>query len=233
VSPSPSRRFGRFELRPSEHVLLADGAPVAIGARAFDLMVAFVDRPGTLITKDELLATVWPGVVVEENNLQVQVSTLRKILGQSALSTIPGRGYRFNLAVSRTGTDVPAAPTDNRAPAADTSDEGRASTARTNLPRRLSMLYGRTEDVAAIVALLREHPVVTITGSGGIGKTRVAQAVAKLIMTEAATDYADGVWWVELAALTDGGDVHIAVQHFDVSVSLDLPAENLSDGIRL
>jgi len=211
VSPSPSRRFGRFELRPSEHVLLADGAPVAIGARAFDLMVAFVDRPGTLITKDDLLATVWPGVVVEENNLQVQVSTLRKILGQSALSTIPGRGYRFNLEVSRTDTDVRAAPIDNRAPAADTSDEARASTARTNLPLRLSMLYGRAEDVAAIAALLREHPVVTITGSGGIGKTRVAQAVAKLIMTEAATDYADGVWWVELAALTDGALVPSAV----------------------
>src|SRR5215471_4169700 len=94
-------RFGRFELRPGEGVLLAEGAPVAIGARAFDLLVAFAEKPGALITKDELLATVWPGLVVEENNLQVQVSTLRKVLGPSALSTIPGRGYRFNLAVER------------------------------------------------------------------------------------------------------------------------------------
>ncbi len=82
--PSIPRRFGRFELRPSERVFVAEGTPVAIGARAFDLLVAFVDRPGTLITKDELLAIVWPGLVVEVNNLQVQVSTLRKILGQSA-----------------------------------------------------------------------------------------------------------------------------------------------------
>src|SRR5207342_936159 len=100
ASPVAPLRFGRFELRPSERVLLADGAPVAIGARAFDLLAAFADRPGTLITKDDLLATVWPGVVVEENNLQVQVSTLRKIIGQNAFATIPGRGYRFNLAIA-------------------------------------------------------------------------------------------------------------------------------------
>ena len=179
VSPSSSHRFGRFELRPSERVLLADGAPVTIGARAFDLLIAFADRPGTLITKDDLLATVWPGVVVEENNLQVQVSTLRKIIGQNALATIPGRGYRFNLAVSRADAHTPAPPVDNRAPAVDESDETKASKARTNLPLRLPMLYGRADDLAAVAALLREHPVVTITGSGGIGKTRVAQAVAE------------------------------------------------------
>ena len=105
--PSVPRRFGRFELRPGEGALLADGVPVALGARAFDLLVALANRAGTLIAKDELLATVWPGVVVEENNLQVQVSTLRKILGPSALATIPGRGYRFNLPVM--DADEPAA----------------------------------------------------------------------------------------------------------------------------
>ena len=73
------------------------------------------------------------------------------------------------------------------------------------------MLYGRADDSAAIAALLREHPLVTITGSGGIGKTRVAQAVAHQIVTEAATDYPDGVWWVELAALADGALVPSAV----------------------
>ena len=134
VSPSSSHRFGRFELRPSERVLLADGTPVAIGARAFDLLIAFVDRPGTLITKDDLLATVWPGLVVEENNLQVQVSTLRKIIGQSALATIPGRGYRFNLAVSRADADAPAPPVDDREPAAEHPTKRRSAKARTNLP---------------------------------------------------------------------------------------------------
>jgi predicted ATPase/DNA-binding winged helix-turn-helix (wHTH) protein len=209
ASTSIPRRFGRFELRPSERTLLADGAPVAIGARAFDLLAAFVDRPATLITKDDLLATVWPGVVVEENNLQVQVSTLRKILGQSALATVPGRGYRFNLAVS---CPSPVAPlVDNGVPAPDEADETYPSKARTNLPSRLPVLYGRADDSAAIAALLRKHPVVTITGSGGIGKTRVAQAVANRIATDAAIEYPDGVWWVELAALADGALVPSAV----------------------
>jgi predicted ATPase/DNA-binding winged helix-turn-helix (wHTH) protein len=209
ASPAVPRLFGRFELRPGERVLLADGAPVTLGARAFDLLVALADRPGTLITKDDLLAAVWPGLVVEENNLQVQVSTLRKILGQSALATIPGRGYRFTLPV--TCADAPAPAVDSHTLAGGASDETRASKGRTNLPSRLPSLYGRTEDLAAIAALLREHPVVTITGSGGIGKTRVAQAVAKRIATEAATDYPDGVWWVELAALADGALVPSAV----------------------
>jgi predicted ATPase/DNA-binding winged helix-turn-helix (wHTH) protein len=205
------RRFGRFELRPGERMLLVDGVPVTLGARAFDLLVALVERPGTLITKDELLATVWPGLVVEENNLQVQVSTLRKILGQSALATIPGRGYRFSLAVASADAESAVPAVETRAIVADPSAASPAATARTNLPSRLPRLYGRTEDLAAIAALLRQHPVVTITGAGGIGKTRVAQAVAQRIATEAASDYPDGVWWVELASLADGALVSSAV----------------------
>src|SRR6478672_6713901 len=135
------RRFGRFELRPGDRVLLADGAPVAMGARAFDLLVALVERPGTLVTKDELLATVWPGLVVEENNVQVQVSTLRKILGQSALATIPGRGYRFNLAVASSDANAAAPGVETRVAATDASVESPAAMARTNLPSRLPRLY--------------------------------------------------------------------------------------------
>ena len=92
-------RFGRFFLDPGEQRLLADGKPVSLGARAFDLLVALVSRQGHLVTKNELLTLVWPGLVVEENNLQVQISALRKLLGTSALATIPGRGYRFELPV--------------------------------------------------------------------------------------------------------------------------------------
>jgi predicted ATPase/DNA-binding winged helix-turn-helix (wHTH) protein len=217
-------RFGRFELRPSERALLADGAPVTLGARAFDLLAAFADRPGTLLTKDDLLATVWHGLVVEENNLQVQVSTLRKILGQSAIATIPGRGYRFNLAVARGDGEASDGVAGDRALPVDAFDEAQPRPARTNLPPRLPLLYGRSEDLSAIVALLRDHPVVTITGSGGIGKTRVAQAVAKQV-TEATTDYPDGVWWVELAALADGALVPSAVaQGMGMQLSGDLPA---------
>ena len=88
---------GHFEIRPTERRLLIDGHSAPLGARAFDVLLALVERRDRTVTKNELLDLVWHGLVVEENNLQVQISTLRKILGQDAISTIPGQGYRFTL----------------------------------------------------------------------------------------------------------------------------------------
>ncbi len=90
-------RFDRCEVRPAERQLLVDGQPVAIGARAFDLLLALIERRDRVVGKNELLDVVWPGLVVEENNLQVQVGALRKVLGQNAIATVPGRGYRITL----------------------------------------------------------------------------------------------------------------------------------------
>jgi predicted ATPase/DNA-binding winged helix-turn-helix (wHTH) protein len=219
------RRFGRFELRPAERVLLVDGAAVPLGARAFDVLVALTARPGALITKDDLLATVWQGLVVEENNLQVQVSTLRKILGSNALATIPGRGYRLNVPVANASaapSALAAGPPDAEVGAASDAD---APQVRGNLPARAPRLYGRAEDLEAIDALLREHPVVTITGPGGIGKTQVAHAAAMHTAKERAADYPDGIWWVELAAIADGALVPAAVaQAMGVRLGGDRPS---------
>ncbi len=206
----PARRFGRFELEPEERCLLADGQPVALGGRALDLLVVLVERAGQLVAKNDLLSLVWPGLVVEENNLQVQISTLRKVLGQGALATIPGRGYRFELPVERADALPPETAPVSSAPAELVAAAGPVR-ARTNLPTHLLSLYGRAEDLATIKALLRQHTVVTVVGAGGIGKTRVAQAVAADIAVESAADFPDGVWWVELAALSDGALVPSAV----------------------
>jgi len=88
-------QFGRFEIRFDERQLCADGQAVPLGSRAFDLLAALVERRERLVAKSELLEVVWPGLIVEENNLQVQVSALRKILGPRVIATIPGLGYRF------------------------------------------------------------------------------------------------------------------------------------------
>jgi TolB-like protein/Flp pilus assembly protein TadD len=93
-------RFDRFELHTNRRELLEDGLPLAVGQRAIDVLTALIERAGELVTKDELLERVWPGVVVEENNLQVQVSTLRRILGTGAIVTSASRGYRFALEVA-------------------------------------------------------------------------------------------------------------------------------------
>lgn len=92
--------FGPFRLSIARRELLKGGVAVPLGSRAFDLLAALVQRQGNVASKDELLAEVWPDTVVEENNLQVQISSLRKALGESVegsryLLTVPGRGYRF------------------------------------------------------------------------------------------------------------------------------------------
>ncbi len=92
-------RFGRFELRPDTRQLLVDNQPAPLGARAFDILQALIERRERLVSKEELLDLAWPGLIVEENNLQVHVSTLRKILGTEAIATVAGRGYRFTLQV--------------------------------------------------------------------------------------------------------------------------------------
>ena len=96
--PARPLRFGpdgRFELRPAEHRLLVDGTPSALGGRALDLLFALAARPGELHTKGELIEQVWPGLVVEEGNLRVQINALRRLLGEDSIATVPGRGYRF------------------------------------------------------------------------------------------------------------------------------------------
>lgn len=97
-------RFGKFMLCPASRQLLVGSRPMPVGARAFDLLCALVERGDRVVTKRELLDLVWPDVVVEENNLQVQVSALRKVLGPEAIVTIPGRGYRLVSQITKTVT---------------------------------------------------------------------------------------------------------------------------------
>lgn len=93
--------FDRFEVRPAERLLLVNGVPTAVGARAFDLLLCLLMHRDKVISKAEIINIVWLGLVVEENNLSVQVSALRKLLGSQTISTIPGRGYRFSLDVKQ------------------------------------------------------------------------------------------------------------------------------------
>lgn len=103
----PVYRFGDFEFRPNERVLSCDGQPVGLGARAFDLLHYLIDNRARVVGKDELLDHVWPGLAVEEANLTVHISALRKALGPQALATVTGRGYRFVMPMK---ADAPHPP---------------------------------------------------------------------------------------------------------------------------
>ena len=177
-----SYRFGPVEVRPAERQLLVEGKPAALGARAFDLLLALIDHRDRVVGKNELLDLVWPGVVVEENNLQVQVSTLRKLLGERAIATVPGRGYRFTLGDS--GDSGPSCP---------------LPSPRHNLPAQLSSFIGRERDIERVKELLLNARLVTLTSAGGTGKTRLSLQVASQVMD----DFPDGVWFVELAPIDD------------------------------
>ena len=197
MDSSTALRFGPFELQPQQRRLLRDGAPVVLGARAFDVLAALVLRRERVVTKAELLDLAWPGLVVEENNLQVQISALRKLLGPQAISTIPGRGYRFTAAADGTIDDRQRPIEAVHARAAPGMDPRERRVA--NLPAKLAPLYGRDQDLAALRTLIEEHRLVTVVGAGGIGKSRLAQATAHAL----ADRWADGAWMVELAGLSD------------------------------
>jgi DNA-binding winged helix-turn-helix (wHTH) protein len=173
----------RVEVVVERRELLIDGVPTRLGGRAFDILQLLVEARGALVTKDEILRRVWPGVVVEESNLQVQISALRKALAEhrDAIRTIPGRGYRFidNAAiVTDEGADESAADTD--APG-DTTRDTPAPHARplTNLPAPVTELVGREAEVAAFAQRIAADRLVTLVGPGGIGKTRLAIEAAR------------------------------------------------------
>ncbi|MEY8690289.1 MAG: winged helix-turn-helix domain-containing protein [Leptothrix sp. (in: b-proteobacteria)] len=185
-----SYRFGRIDVRPRQRELLIDGRAAGIGARAFDVLLTLIERRGELVTKSDLLDAVWPGMVVEENNLVVQVGTLRKLLGAATIVTIPGRGYRF-AATLDADRDLASSLEPSRHAAPSTHQAG-------NLPAHLPVLYGRSTVIEAVIAELQSHALVTLVGAGGIGKTRIAQAVAHKLRDR----WADGAWIAELAPLT-------------------------------
>lgn len=220
---STDYRFGDAELRPSQRKLLVGGKEKRIGARAFDLLLALVEHRDRIVAKNELLDSVWSGLVVEENNLQVHISSLRKLLGPQAIATVPGHGYRFT------------APLEGEAAAAAAEPEHGAAhrepwaPALSNLPAELPPLYGRARDLPALRQLLERHRLVTIVGPSGIGKTQLAQALAGQLRES----FGDGVWVVELAPVTDPSFVAATMARvLRVTLAAGAPVDTLASVLR-
>jgi predicted ATPase/DNA-binding winged helix-turn-helix (wHTH) protein len=204
-------RFGEYELDSSRRLLMHSGKSVPLYPKAFDLLEHLIVNRGRVLTKDELLEHVWPNQYVEENNLTVQISAIRKAFGerkgeQTFIATLPGRGYSFVEKVERV-------------------DDAGSSNTELSITRGNAILspeaffdsdviFGRTEELAEIFELLRRGTrALVLTGAGGSGKTTLARAVA----TQAEGDFPDGIFFVELAAV-DTADLLVSA----VAQTLDI-----------
>ena len=196
--------FGDVEIRPAQRMVLVKGHQAPLGARAIDVLMMLVEYRDRIVTKQELLDQAWAGLVVEENNLQVQISTLRKLLGPQTIATVPGRGYRFT-AMSTRSTEPAARPVEVAEPAS-----------RGNLPALSPRLMGRDSDIADLVQQVRTHRTVTVVGAGGIGKTQLALAAAYRLRA----GFEHEVWLVDLALVTDPA---LTVSAITQAMSISLP----------
>ena len=217
-----SIRFVDWEIRPIERRLIVKGTPVPIGSRAFDLLMALIARSGEVMSRESLLDDAWPGLVVEENNLSVQITTLRKILGADAITTVHGRGYRFSVVPLEEADRSP----DDAALSPGKSKPGfkypETRNPPGNLAARLPLLIGREEEVSGLARLVRASRVVSVVGAGGIGKTRLAQAAVFGMRDE----FDGGVWFIELAPISDPTLLVAAVA---TTLGLTLPGLELAE----
>ncbi|WP_232493250.1 aldo/keto reductase [Novosphingobium kaempferiae] len=206
--------FGPFILKPERQLLLRDGAPVPLGGRALDLLIALVERPGELVEKRYLMARAWPDTNVEDGNLKVNIASLRRALRDGSdengfIATVTGRGYRFIAPVRRLGgfASTASAPPSPR------------PTHR--LPEAIRMV-GRTKQIATARTAIDQGRLLSIVGPGGVGKSALALALAGDLATETGID----ALRVDLSGL-DPADGPAAV-HTAIATALDLDARTAS-----
>jgi predicted ATPase/DNA-binding winged helix-turn-helix (wHTH) protein len=203
--------FGDYRLKNRKRELVGPAGPVALSARAFDLLRALLAAPDALLDKDALFEAAWPGLIVEDNTLQVHMSALRKALGTGYIATVHGRGYKYV-------GPRPSAPDAGQPDATEPSG---------NIDRYRSDCIEREAEASAIARLLEQHRLVSIVGPGGVGKTTLATTVA------AALQAAGGVWLIDLASLDSGAFIDsvliqvLGVPHRTHAEALQLVVQHL------
>jgi predicted ATPase/DNA-binding winged helix-turn-helix (wHTH) protein len=183
--------FGATMVVPRRRELLHKGVRVEVGDRAFDLLLFLVQSRGSVLSKDNIIATVWNNRVVEDNTVEGQVSALRRALGEdrSAIRTVTGRGYQFTGELTGNGAKA-------NGPANVQADE--PAFPGVTIPADICPLIGREIAVEEVRGILTRHRLITLVGSGGVGKTRLALEAAR----QSISSFDDGVFIAELAATT-------------------------------
>ena len=170
-------RFGPFRILRSQRILLEGERQVRLSSRAFEVLLVLIDRAGEVVDKRDLIAAVWPNTVVEETNLRVQITALRRALGDHETDSryilnVPGRGYTFSGVLIREPSEA--------LPSELTPTQERGS----SLPAPLTRMVGRESILATLVERVPIRRLVTIVGVGGVGKSTLALEIAtKLVDT--------------------------------------------------
>ncbi|WP_397458439.1 winged helix-turn-helix domain-containing protein [Pseudomonas asplenii] len=181
-------RFGPYRTYPGQRLILEADRPLRLGRRAMDILLILLEHAGQLVSKQELIARVWPDSVVEDINLRVHMAALRKALGdgqagQRYIVTVAQRGYSF-VAPCQWDLIEPQPP------------EGSLTDSH-NLPLRRTRMIGRQALLASMVQHFAHQRFITLVGPGGIGKTTVALSVAEQLIGH----YRDGIRLLDLAPL--------------------------------
>jgi len=197
--------FRSWEVDLARRELRSLGSVVPIGSRAFEIIEILLASAGELVTKDDLMKRVWPGLVVEDNTIQVHISAIRKVLGEDRdiLKTIAGRGYRLLGEWTIRNENFTA-----QSPVSEWARPS-AFSFRTNIPMATSPLVGRETAIEELTKLVLEYRVVTLTGPGGIGKTVLASEVGRSVFPTFQAD----VLFIELVSLSDPDLVRSTVAH--------------------
>ncbi|MFO1304846.1 MAG: winged helix-turn-helix domain-containing protein [Burkholderiales bacterium] len=185
-STAKAYSIGPFRLDPASHVVTRLGVPEPLGPRAVAVLAAIVRRAPEPILKETIIDEAWPGLVVEDNNLTVQIAAIRRTLAQ-----IPG-GDRWVETVARRGYRFVGPVTALRPGALDAQALG-------NVPLALTSFVGRERELVEIKSLLAKNRLLTLVGPGGIGKTRLAIQLGG----EVRDAYPDGIWFADFVPLAD------------------------------
>ena len=186
TAPLGDFSFGATVVAPGRRELLHNGKKVEVGDRAFDLLLFLVESRGDIASKDAIITHVWPRRIVEENTVEGQISALRRALGcdRTAIRTITGRGYQFTGELAVSGS-------------VDTRSEHAVGNG-VSVPADIVPILGRSEALEDICHAALHRRLVTLAGTGGIGKTRLALEAARQL----APSFPGGVYLAELAATT-------------------------------
>lgn len=167
MTHAPTFAFGEYLFIPRRQLLLKNGQAVRIGCRALDLLTAFVQRPGEVLSKRELLEEAWPSTTVVEGNLKVHIAALRRALDDDAdlaqyIATVNGRGYRFIAPVERRdASTVLAGAAQPQALVGEIQ------------PAAVGPLEGRFQDIVALLTQAMRSVVIDLPGEAGVGAASV------------------------------------------------------------